>query len=165
MDISPGVLPPDFADDHAALRWLIDRSEITETVNRFAICLDTEDWDLFRTILTDPIEMDYPISAGSGTFSLDDLIGVGSSFFGRLDATQHLSANHQIAIVGDEATCISTLHAQHYLAEKVENPVQRQIGYYTNHLRRLNGWRIWRSEQHVTWSDGNSEVYEHAMNR
>ena len=164
MKISPGPLPQEFVDDHEALRWLIDRSEISELVSRFAISLDIRDWDLFRSILTDPIEMDYPDSAGSGTFPLDDLIEVGSSFFGRLDATQHISANHQITIDGDEATCISTLHAQHYRSAE-DDPVQRQIGFYKNYLRRLDGWRIWRSEQRTSWSDGNPAVFEHAMDR
>jgi hypothetical protein len=163
MKLPPATPPRNFADDHEAVRWLVDRAEITDTINRFAICLDTRDWDLFRSILTDPIEMDYPISAGSGTFGRDELVGVGSTFFGRLDATQHISANHQITIDGDEATCVSTLHAQHYLASHGDQPVQRQIGYYTNHLRRLDRWRIWRSEQHVAWSDGNAAVYAHAM--
>jgi hypothetical protein len=159
MNLPPGP-PPNFTDDGQAIRWLLDRAEIADTVSLYGVCLDTRDWALYRSILTDPIEMDYPETAGVGTFGLDELVGMASSFFDRLDATQHISANHQITIEGNEATCVSILHAQHYLTTKGEPPIERQIGYYTNYLRRLDRWRIWRSEQHISWRDGNPAIFE-----
>ena len=145
------------------VRWLADRAAITDVITAFAVGLDTRDWDLVRSCFTDPVEVDYPDSAGVMTTSLDDVLASSKGFFGRLDATQHISANHQIAIDGDSARCVSTLTAQHYLASAGDQPVQRQIGYYVNFLVRTDdGWRIRRTEQHQGWTEGNPDVMAHA---
>lgn len=148
--------------DDQTLKWLADRAAITDVVTSFAVALDTRNWDLLRRCLADPIEVDYPDSVGVATYAADDLVAIAQRFFGRLDATLHISANHQIAIDGDRATCVSTLLAAHFLASSGEQPVQRQVGYYTNHLERLDGWRIRRTEQHQGWTEGNPEVFAHA---
>jgi hypothetical protein len=145
-----------------AIEWLADRTAIIDVVTAFAVALDTRDWDLFRTCLDDPIDVDYPDVIGVRTFAREDLIGIAQSFFGRLDATLHISTNHQVVIDGDRATCVSTLCAAHFLASHGEQPVQRQIGYYKNHLVRLDRWRIRRTEQHQGWTEGNPQVFEHA---
>ena len=142
--------------------YLLDRARISDITTAFAFALDTKDWALFRTLIGDEVEIDYPESVGVATFTADDLIATATGFFGRLDATQHISANHLISINGDVATCTSTLHAQHYLASRAPNPVQRQIGYYVNVLERRDTWRIVRSQQRVSWQDGNQDVFRAA---
>jgi hypothetical protein len=141
------------------MEYLLDRARISDVTTSFAIALDTRDWTLFRTLIADEIEIDYPESVGVSTFTADELVATATGFFGRLDATQHVSANHLIVIDGDSATCTSTLHAQHFLASQAPHPVQRQIGYYVNHLRKLDDWRIVRSQQRVFWQDGNQDVF------
>ncbi len=143
-------------------KYLLDRAQISDAVTAFAIALDTRDWDLFRSLLAEEVDIEYPDSVGVATFTADELVATATGFFGRLDATQHVSANHLIVIDGDTATCTSTLHAQHYLASQGENPVQRQIGYYVNHFERRDRWRIVRSEQRVAWQDGNPAVFQTA---
>ena len=140
-------------------RYLLDRAQISDVTSAFAIALDTRDWALFRSLLADEVEIDYPDSVGVATFTADELVATATAFFGRLDATQHVSANHLIVIDGDRATCSSTLHAQHYLAAQTEQPVQRQIGYYLNRLERRDTWRITHSQQRVSWQDGNRDVF------
>lgn len=143
-------------------RYLLDRALISDVTTAFAVALDSRDWGLFRTLFADDVEIDYPDSVGVRTFTVDELVATAAAFFGRLDATHHISANHLISIDGDTATCTSTLHAQHYLASQVDNPVQRQIGYYENRLERRDRWRIVRSQQRVSWQDGNQDVFLHA---
>jgi len=146
------------------LAWLADRAAITDVVTSFAVALDTRDWDRFRRCFADSVELDYPDSAGVGTFTGDELAALAAPFFGRLDATQHISSNHQITVDGDQATCVSTLTAQHYLASAAPDSVQRQMGYYTNYLTRFDdGWRIHRTEQHQGWTEGNPAVFAHAV--
>jgi SnoaL-like domain len=148
-------------DEHI-LQRLADRAAITDVVTGFAVALDTRNWELLRSCLADTIEVDYPDSVGVATFAADDLVATAQRFFGQLDATLHISANHQIALDGDRATCVSTLLAAHYLANAGDQAVQRQVGYYTNHLERLDGWRIRRTEQHQSWTEGNPAVFAHA---
>lgn len=149
-------------NDAHALELLQDRAAVIDVVTRFAVSLDFRDWPGLRSCLADSIEIDYPDSVGVATVSADDLLATAARFFGRLDATQHVSANHQVVLDGDRASCTSTLLAQHHLAGCDGGSVQRQVGYYTNHLERRDGWRIVRSEQRVFWSDGNPAVYGHA---
>ena len=144
-------------------QYLLDRAQISDVITSFAIALDTRNWVLFRALLAESVEINYPQSVGVATFTADELRATATGFFGRLDATQHISANHLITIDGDTATCTSTLHAQHYLASAAPNTVQRQIGYYTNELQRFgDGWRITKSRQDVGWQDGNNDVFLHA---
>ena len=140
-------------------RYLLDRAQISDVTSAFAIALDTRDWELFRSLLADEVEIDYPDSVGVATFTAEELVATATGFFSRLDATQHISANHLISINGDKATCTSTLHAQHYLAAQTDAPVQRQIGYYINRLEHRGTWRITHSQQRVLWQDGNQDVF------
>ncbi|MEO8906691.1 MAG: nuclear transport factor 2 family protein [Microbacteriaceae bacterium] len=149
-------------DTAETMKYLTDRAEIHDVVVMFAYGIDTRNWPLFRSTLADSVEMHYPDSVGISTFTGDGLTKTAEAFFSRLDATQHVSANHLITIDGDRAICTSTLLAQHYLAAQIENPVQRQVGYYVNTLARLDGWKIVRSEQRVSWQDGNTDVFLHA---
>jgi hypothetical protein len=145
------------------LQRLVDRAAIIDVICGFAVALDTRNWELLRSTLADPIAIDYPDSVGVGTFAADDLVATAQKFFGALDATLHISANHQIVLDGDRASCVSTLFASHYLASANEPKVQRQVGYYTNHLERQDDhWRIVRTEQHQGWVEGNPEVFAHA---
>lgn len=144
------------------MMYLADRVTIADTVIDFAYSIDTRDWPLFLSILAPQVEIVYPDSVGVGTFAATDLAEIAKSFFSRLDATQHVSANHRITIDGTAAVCTSTLLAQHYLASEVENPVQRQIGYYRNELEKTDRWRITRSEQRAGWMEGNMNVFLHA---
>jgi hypothetical protein len=57
---------------------------------------------------------------------------------------------------------VSSLLAAHFLAGAGDEPVQRQVGYYTNDLERLDRWRIRRTEQHQAWTEGNAAVFAHA---
>lgn len=145
------------------LQRLVDRTAIIDVICAFAVSLDTRNWVLLRSTLADPIEVDYPDSVGVGTYAAEDLVATARKFFGALDATLHISANHQVELDGDHASCISTLFASHYLASASEPKVQRQVGYYTNHLERQDGqWRILRTAQHQGWVEGNPEVFAHA---
>jgi hypothetical protein len=147
-----------------AFRDVQDRAAIIDVVTRFAVSLDHRDWAGLRACLADEVELDYPDSVGVATVAGDDLVATARRFFGRLDATQHVSANHQVAIDGDRASCTSTLLAQHFLAGCDGGETQRQVGYYVNDLARGadGGWRIARSAQRVSWSDGNPAVFAHA---
>lgn len=144
------------------MMYLADRVAIADTIIDFAYAIDTRDWKLFLSVLAPLVEIDYPDSVGIGSFEATDLVETARSFFSRLDATQHVSANHRITIDGTSAVCTSTLLAQHYLQSEVENPVQRQIGYYRNELEKTDRWRITRSEQHAGWMEGNMNVFLHA---
>jgi hypothetical protein len=141
------------------VRSLRDRSEIIGVVMRYATSIDGRRWEDFGSCFADEVAINVLVTGGWITLSRADLMSICSRIFSHYDATQHISANHQVRITGDEATCLSTLNATHYLAKAPGGPIQRQVGYYEYHLIRSDGWKIDRFVQTVKWEEGNQEMF------
>jgi hypothetical protein len=150
----------------AQVRLLMDREEIADVVVRYGYSFDTKDWLLHRSCFTDEIEMDFSASIGGGGLTkhrADEWVALVRPFFERLHGTQHIATPLEIVIDGDAATCVSLLHAQHYLPDAKGGAVQRMIGYYENTLARTPaGWKIAKMVQHIRWNEGNWHVFEMA---
>lgn len=154
--------------DDDALRTLLDRQAISDTVIRYATGIDLRDWEAYRSCFTDEVEIDFTSFGGGepGVMQADDWVaGVRAGLSG-FAATQHISANHVIEIAGDEATCVSYMQAQHFLPNDRGDATLTLGGYYTNALVRTpDGWRIRRCRLTVTWTTGNRHVFELARER
>ena len=85
---------------------IADRLAISDVIIRYATALDTRDWRLLRSILTDRVAIDYTSFDPDLDLEMDAAEWVhrvrGLAGF---DATQHLSTNHRHHIDGDTATC------------------------------------------------------------
>jgi hypothetical protein len=151
-------------DMQAKLLLLLDRQEIGDLIIRYGFSFDRRDWDLHRSCFTDEIQMDFSASlGGSGltTYKADEWVELVKPFFMNLEATQHIAMPLSININGDEAMCISMLHAQHYLPNEKGESIQRMIGYYENFLLRTSqGWKINKMIQHINWNEGNWYIFE-----
>lgn len=148
---------------------LLDRDEIGRLLTTYAFALDAKNWQLYRSIFTDEIEMDFSASIGAGgpvVMKADDWVEGARPFFESLKATQHIAIAQQIALDGDSAYAVSSLHAQHYGPNAQGDPVQKMIGRYENWLVRLPdvGWRIRKIIQHIHWNEGNWQVFVNAAN-
>jgi hypothetical protein len=44
--------------DDLTLQRLVDRAAIIDVISAFAVALDTRNWELLRSTLADPIEVD-----------------------------------------------------------------------------------------------------------
>ena len=79
-----------------------------------------------------------------------------------LDDSQHLVANHQVTIDGDDATCRCYLQAQHVRrAANASGAGENYIigGRYEDRMvRTAVGWRIAHRELVVMWREGNPAV-------
>ena len=139
-----------------------DRSAIVDVVTRYAVTIDLRDWDGFGSCFADEVELLLVSTGGRLVFSRERIVDYARRTFSNYDATQHISANHQVTVDGDRATCISTLNATHYVANEPGGPLQRQFGYYRYELVRGSGWRISRVEQMLSWQDGNQEIFDRA---
>lgn len=149
------------------VRWLVDRAEIDDLVDRFSRDLDdfTRDGRPFdvawvRSYFTDDATVAYPVGAATGAEAISALVdGKGMAPFQR---TQHVTANHLVEIDGDQATVRFNLIATHVFAEDVRRergdpPGARfTVGdYYEGTLvRTAAGWRFADQSLTVTWTDG-----------
>ncbi len=142
-----------------------DRMAISDVVIQYATALDRRDWSLLRSILNDPVWIDYrsfdpelnrEMSADEWVDSVKGLAG--------FDATQHLSTNHVHYLDGDIATCVSCMHAGHFLSKPDGEYFCFLYGYYTTELTRYaDGWRIHKVRLDITARQGDSRVFDWAF--
>jgi hypothetical protein len=144
---------------HEQVRWLVDRAEIDDLIDRFSCDLDdrTRDGRPFdvvwvREYFTDDASVEYPVGAATGAEAISALIdGTGMAPFQR---TQHVTANHLVELDGDRGTVRFNLIATHVFRE---DGTRFTVGdYYEGTLVRTPaGWRFARQTLTVTWTDGN----------
>ncbi len=144
------------------IRSIYDRQCIIDIVTRYASSLDRREWEALADCFAKEVSL-YLVSTGEWTtFSRQDIIDYASKTFSHYDATQHVSANHQVTISGNEAVCISTLNATHYCAGEPSGSTQKQFGYYRYELARDPDWKIVRMRQELGWEEGNQEIFDRA---
>lgn len=152
-------------------RHLADRAAISDTVIAYATGLDRRDWALYRAIFTDDLEMDFAsVGIAPGAYTADAWVRSAQRLFAGFVATQHTSTNHVHDVRGDEATCVSSMQAEHFIAPGPDVAPGRERwtigGYYVNELVRTpERWRLRRVALHVTWSTGNPDVSRIALAR
>lgn len=144
----------------ADVQSLLDRVAISETVLGYATGLDRRDWELYRSIFADEIDMDFSsLGIPAGRVDADQWVEDAKLLFAGFEATQHLSANHVHDLRGDEATCVSYMQAEHFVREGADLQRWTIGGYYTNELRRTDrGWKLHEVTLTVTWQTGNRDV-------
>ena len=146
---------------------IADRLAISDVIIRYATALDTRDWRLLRSILTDRVAIDYTSFDPDLDLEMDAAEWVhrvrGLAGF---DATQHLSTNHRHHIDGDTATCISYMHAGHFLKHEGEDHACFLYGYYTSELvRSAAGWKVCKVKLSITARHGEARVFEWAFSK
>ena len=157
----------------AELRSLLDRAAISDVVHAYATGLDRRDWALFRSIFTDTLEMDFrSVGLRSGQYDADKWVRDARRLFAGFKATQHTSSNHVHDLRGDEATCVSNMQAEHFIAREEGDDLEPGAdrwtigGYYVNELvRSSDNWLLSQVTLNVTWQVGNDQVSRIALQR
>ena len=143
--------------DPNALTILLDKQEIADVVYRYAIAVDTRDWELLRSCFTAGATADYldlPPCA-----SYDDIESTCRTALTPLTATQHLLGNVLIDVDGDHAGGQCYLQAQHVMAGTPGGDLFVLAGKYTDRFERTDaGWRIVHRRLDLIWADGNPAV-------
>jgi ketosteroid isomerase-like protein len=146
-----------------------DRARITATVRAYATAIDLRDFDLLRSVVTDPIIIDFtsydpgrlavPLAFEAWTEGLrPQLLGV--------DASLHTIRDPRITLRGDQATSVAAMRADHYFADLADSPVYTMTGHYTDMLARDgDGWRITAKVLTVTSEQGAREMMAAARRR
>lgn len=145
------------------LQMLLDRAEINDVVIRYALGMDLQDWELFRSCLTDEVEADYSEATGqpAAMMRVQDFVAFVRGILSTNGLrTQTLSTNHATTVEGDSATCNSYYIAQHYLPNADgSGRVFNVHGWYTDTLvRTAQGWKICKVKVTVRWATGNPKI-------
>ena len=148
----------------AKIRELADREEIKEVRHRFALALDTRDWDLFGSLFADEVDADLPaLGVPRSTAPKAKLVEVFGHSFRRPASemgTQQLYGNFLIEVRGDEATSSSYLEGHHHIPgfEGGEDATLR-ARYVDRLVRTPDGWKIAALAIHVFSVVGNPRVF------
>ncbi|WGF89967.1 nuclear transport factor 2 family protein [Marinivivus vitaminiproducens] len=142
--------------------YLLDRVQITDVLQRYGQCVDTHDFERLRTCYGDTIEVDHSPTIGMGRMRIpaDRWCAMAETFHSQLDGDEHILIPQSIVINGDRASCHMLVHASHFYRQANGSPFQTLVGTYDLDLvKTADGWKICRSIQGVTWSEGNWQFH------
>jgi len=152
------------------LQDLSDRAEITDACTRMAWLADRRDWSALRDVFDDQVDLDYTSLTGAdpALLTAQQVVDGWAAGLGGLAATQHLVANHLVAVrrqaeggaqVGDTAVCTAAFQATHLLPNATGGPIWTLGGHYRHTLRRTTtGWRITSVTMTADWAAGNQQI-------
>ena len=134
-----------------------DYVEIANAVNLYATAVDTLTLNLFDRVFTDDIAIDF---GGPAAFSgLETLKAAFEAIHRPFKATQHFTSNHQIAVDGDTATCLSYVRGVFVREMPEGGNMFESTGWYDDVLTRTDdGWRISKRTCRQSWWGGNPDV-------
>lgn len=150
------------------LQILSDRAEISDVFNKYALALDTRNWDLFRSIFTEDAVADLSSLQPGVIFSgAEELVAYARRTISALEVTQHMITNHSHDIDGDTAKCMAYLHGQHVAKNDIGELIQCVLGgYYCYDMARTaTGWKIKKYSLNITWSAGNGAELGRALEK
>lgn len=129
---------------------------ITNVVNLYPVAVDTLQWNLFDRTFTEDCTVDF---GGPAVFEgLEPLKAAFAAIHAPFKATQHFTSNHQIAVAGDEATCLTYVRGV-FVREVPGGTMFESTGWYDDVLvRTAAGWRIRRRACRMSWWGGNGDV-------
>jgi hypothetical protein len=147
------------------VKSLADRLEINDVLHRYALALDSRDWELLRSCFTaDAVAVYFdPADSNEG---VDAIVARCWSALQGLDASQHMIGTALASVDGDTASATCYLHAQHVFRGAPGGDHYLIAGRYEDRLVRTDaGWRIQHRTLHFSWSRGNQGVFPAAAER
>ena len=144
-----------------------DKLMIAETIYLYATGIDTKDFDLYRSIFADHVEIDFSSYEGSSVNEPDLLTGDQwvnriKPLFTGLAATQHSMTNPTVTLDGNFASCRMYMQAHHVFEPDKEDSWFTIGGYYDDKLVRddqsPSGWKLTGVTLTVLWRKGNDSI-------
>jgi ketosteroid isomerase-like protein len=154
-------------DIHERLQRIEDRTQITDTLHRFAAGLDDGDADTFTSAFTDDAVVDFSPAGKIGIdFAVlaprDVVVQSAMASVGPMDSS-HAITNTRIIVTGDTARAHCYALAQHYRGGEGPNPRVTTHALMMNRydvelVRSQSDWRIKRLTIDNTWFEGDTDV-------
>ena len=144
------------------------RLDVAEVKYRYALGIDTCDWELYGSIFSDHVDIDFSSYDGRAPTRLSraEWLARVRPLFTGLDASQHIMSNPMVVLDGDRAELTMYLQAQHLLSDATDGPLFTIGGYYRDRLERTSvGWQLTAVQLNVLWTDGNRGLMVEAAER
>ena len=151
------------------LQRLADEAELRDLIHRYAFGLDTEDWELWRSVFADQVAIDLTdFQPGPIPEPIDADIHVRGArrLFANLDASQHFIGTHRFEIDGDRAVIKAHMRAEHWLSSGEGGDRYTMFGTYTDEcIRTPDGWKMTRVKLALLHQEGNRHLMHLALTR
>jgi hypothetical protein len=135
---------------------LADRLAIDDLLTRYAVAIDTKDWDLLATCFTPDAHLDYS-AVGGAKGAYPEVAAWLAETLAMFPMTQHFVTNRHVRLDGDEA------RGRSYFYNPMGSPRPDGAdgitlffvgGYYNDVFRRTDdGWRIVERVEENAWFD------------
>lgn len=134
--------------NNAQQQMILDRFEIIDVFNRYAIGVDTRNEEIYRSCFTDPLLVNM---TGEGVeYAVDAWIEQAFTALSGFEKTQHIISNHSINITGDAADAGAYVQALHFNQDSKWSV----WGSYSNKLTRTpEGWKVNCLVLTVDWNE------------
>jgi len=146
---------------HTALRTLLDRQAVIDTILRLGQAMDERDWPAARACLADELETDYSSFRGTppARLSAEAFVALRRSGLTGL-RTQHLSLNHLVSVDGTEASCRTDFVIHRWPSDPQDHRFFHSYGYYRYALVRSDsGWAVCGITQVALRSEGDPTLH------
>ena len=131
-----------------SLQTLSDRALISDQLYRYAKGLDTRNWDLVASVLTDPFHLHAEMLHIDCTLSPQEYIEMApGNFLPGFDATAHLNTNQLITIDGDQAHIETRMYACHYINPQDNTQTDHLSAPASIHCNMQMTWKGWLTRQ------------------
>jgi hypothetical protein len=131
-----------------------DEWAIVQVINRYGIAMDARRWDLFATIFTPDVELEYP--SGMAWNDREKFRVDFAEAHKDFDATQHAMLNHLVEVHGDEASAFTYVWFRLIRRGTPGGDFFEGFAWYDDALVRTDGgWRIKRRHCRMVWNGGN----------
>lgn len=135
----------------AQLAAVLDRATITDTLYRYASCIDRRDNEGIRAVLADDLWAQYgnadPIIGG------DEVVKWIDEFTKNCLWQHHFLSVYHVDVEGDSAKAL-VYHTSHQLFEDDPSTVHVLVARYHDELRRTDGsWKISKLVFELLWGE------------
>ena len=155
--------------DNQRLQRLTDESDLQDLIHRYAFGLDTQDWDLWRSIFADEVTIDlsdYEPDPPPRLLPVEVHVKYARRLFAGFDATQHFISTQRFAIHGDTATITAHMRAEHWMTSGHGGDRYTMYGTYSDTcVRTTDGWRITAVKLALLRQEGNRHLMHLALER
>jgi uncharacterized protein (TIGR02246 family) len=142
--------------DDERLAALCDRESIRTQITRFGRYLDERRWEEYAALYCEDGVLELPFGSWTGRTSI---LARVKADLAEYVATQHVSANHDVEVDGDNARARTTFIATHVTAEG-GTAFWRGGGVYELELRRVDGaWQIARVAISPVWRSATGAAF------
>ena len=107
-------------DDLTAPVTLEERAAVSDLVIDYTAALDVRGWSMLRSLLADPVWIDYgpSIQSSIAKYPQKSWVERATEGLSGFDVSQYLSANHRHRRSGDNSIgCASQMQARHFLLD------------------------------------------------